>query len=236
MSTTRRMHSPALIVFAKVPQPGRVKTRLTPPLTPDEATTLYDAFLRDSLDAYADPDAFGLGEPVAVRLYLAGTEAVPDGLVPDGVTVHRQQGEGLGARMLRAFVETFAAGHERIVIIGTDHPTLPLAFVGEAFRTLKRLFTVALGPSADGGYYLLGLNELIPTLFGMEYSHDAVFADTLARSTAAGAEPVVLPPWYDVDDADSLRRLVDEWRDEVAVGHRTADALEALLEAHPDLG
>ncbi|MFN3597223.1 MAG: TIGR04282 family arsenosugar biosynthesis glycosyltransferase [Rubricoccaceae bacterium] len=225
---------PALIVFAKVPRPGRVKTRLVPPLTAEEAADLYDAFLRDALGAYAIPGAFG--RDVAVRLYLGTDEAVPDGLVPAGVSVHRQHGEGLGARMLRAFVETFAAGHDAAVVIGTDHPALPLAFVGEAFRALEVPLAAVLGPAADGGYYLLGLSEVAPALFAMEYSHARVLEDTLARAFAAGLQPVLLPEHEDVDDAGALRKLVRAVeRGEAAVGARTAAALAALRRAHPAL-
>jgi uncharacterized protein len=231
-----RIGPAALVVFAKVPEAGAVKTRLVPPLSPAEATALYDAFLRDALDAFAAPEAFE--EAVAVRLYLAGDEAPPPGLAPDGVSVHRQRGNGLGARMEQAFVGTFAAGYGRVVIVGTDHPTLPLAFLAEAFRALDAPRTAVLGPSDDGGYYALGLNDLpagSAGLFAMRYSHGAVFDDTLGRIVGAGLRPVVLPPWYDVDDADGLRRLVGEWRDGAAVPARTAATLRVLLDAYPAL-
>lgn len=225
----------ALIVFAKAPVAGQVKTRLSPPLSQEDAARLYEAFLGDALEAYAADDAFGLEESVALRLYLAGAESPRStaGFAPGSITTHRQKGEGLGPRMLRAFVETFAAGFERIVIIGTDHPTLPSAFVGEAFRALSEPFTVAIGPSTDGGYYLLGLNELYAPLFEMEYSHGSVFEETLERTIKEGAHPVVLPEWYDVDDMGSLQRLVREWRDGTPIPQRTESVLRYLLEAYP---
>ena len=228
----------ALVVFAKRPEPGHVKTRLVPPLTEAEAAALYDAFLRDGLARYAAPGAFGeaTGEAVAVRLYLAGEGALPDDVVPAGVTVHAQRGDGLGARMQRAFLETFADGFGRVAVVGTDHPTLPLAFLGEAFRALEAPRTAVLGPSDDGGYYALGLNDLpadAPGLFAMRYSHAGVFDETLARLLGAGLRPVVLPPWYDVDDAADLRRLLADWRAGADVPPRTANSLKALLEAHP---
>lgn len=218
----------ALIVFAKVPVPGRVKTRLTPPLTAVQAAALYDSFLRDALHLYRSPAVFG--QEVAVRLYLGGDTPPPDGLVPEGISVHPQRGGSLGARMRRAFIETFASGYERIVIIGTDHPTLPTEFVAAAFDALSDPLTAVLGPSEDGGYYLLGLNELYPALFDMDYSHSQVFADTLDRAADLGANTVVLPSWYDVDDEASLRRLVAEWQDGAPVPTRTAASLEALFD------
>ena len=217
---------PALVVFAKVPEPGRVKTRLCPPLSPDEAAALYDAFLRDALDRYAALGA-APGGP-AVRLYLGGAAREPEGLVPDGVSVHPQRGRGLGERMLRAFVETFAAGHGRAVVVGTDHPTLPDAFFALAFEALDDPMTAVLGPSDDGGYYLLGLNEVTADLFDMDYSHPAVFDDTLDRVMDNDLTPVVLPAHYDVDDGAALDRLVAEWRGGAAVGPRTARVLQTL--------
>ena len=251
------MSRPALLVFAKVPEPGRVKTRLCPPLTPGQAAALYDAFLRDALDRYAalataaaDPVAAASGgggaaraggppatpgpgdalAGLAVRLHLAGAAVVPDGLVPTGVEVWPQRGDGLGERMLRAFVQAFAAGHDRVVVVGTDHPTLPLDFFGLAFDALADPLTAVLGPSDDGGYYLLGLNDVAPDLFDMDYSHPGVFADTLDRVMELDMTPVVLPAHYDVDDAGSLGRLAAEWRAGADVGARTSAMLRTLTE------
>ncbi|MGI9174452.1 MAG: TIGR04282 family arsenosugar biosynthesis glycosyltransferase [Rhodothermales bacterium] len=191
-----------LIVFAKAPVPGHVKTRLTSVLTEEEAARLYAAFLRDALDQYT---ALGMD----VRLYWGSPpDAVPDDLAPADVQAFEQQGEGLGARMQRAFLETFAAGYERVIIIGTDHPTLPSAFIEQAFAALQEPLAVTIGPSEDGGYYLLGMNEFYPQLFAdMEYSHADVFRETLARAGGTSAALTVLPPWYDVDTPDALRRL-----------------------------
>ena len=229
------MSRPALLVFAKVPQPGRVKTRLCPPLTPGQAADLYDAFLRDALDRYAAlaapaSESAGMAvEGVAVRLHLDGAARVPD-WVPDGVEVLPQRGADLGERMMRAFVQAFAAGHDRAVVIGTDHPTLPDAFLGLAFDALDDPLTAVLGPSDDGGYYLLGLNDVAPDLFDMDYSHPDVFADTLDRVMELDMTPVVLPGHYDVDDGPALARLAAEWRAGAHVGVRTALMLRSLTE------
>ena len=130
--------------------------------------------------------------------------------------------------MLRAFVETFAAGHDRAAVVGTDHPTLPLGFLDLALDALRDPLTAVLGPSADGGYYLLGLNEVAPDLFDMAYSHGTVFEDTLERVMEADLTPVVLPEHYDVDDAADLARLEAEWRAGADVGARTAALLQTL--------
>ncbi|MEP0545310.1 MAG: TIGR04282 family arsenosugar biosynthesis glycosyltransferase [Rhodothermales bacterium] len=221
---------PALIVFAKVPEPGTVKTRLTSLLTEAEAARLYDAFLRDALDAYR-----GLG--VAVRLYLGPSiHAAPEGLVPGGVSLHAQRGDGLGERMLNAFVETFVAGHDRAVVIGTDHPTLPLAFVAQAFEELASPFATVIGPSDDGGYYLLGMNEVYPQLFeGMDYSHPDVFADTLQRAHTTPAAISILPTWYDVDTPAALERLAADLDREPGGASKTREVMAELREKYERL-
>ncbi len=132
-----------------------------------------------------------------------------------------------------ALTETLAAGFSRAAVIGTDHPTLPLATIAEALDALAAPGTVAIGPSDDGGFYLLGLDRPRPALFdGMTYSHGQVFEHTRARAVASGAHLYALAPWYDVDDAGSLARLVAEWQSGAAVGPRTSEALGRL--ALPD--
>lgn len=222
---------PALIVFGKIPRPGHVKRRLTQLLSPEDAATLYEAFLRDALDAYLDEDVFG--EEVAIRLYL---DAEPfEGLVPPGIAVHRQKGSGLGERMGNAFAETFRQGHTTCVIVGTDLPTLPIQFVQSAFDMLRLPMSAVIGPARDGGYYLLGLNELSSWIFDMDYSHEDVFSETLERLQECDLTPVILPEYDDVDTPQQLKRLVASWKNGEPVGRRTANALDSLTERYNDL-
>ena len=222
--------SSALIVFAKQPEPGAVKTRLTVTLTPEEAARLYEAFLRDALNQYQALD-------VDVRLYFSPpVESIPEDLIPEGVSLHEQQGPGLGARMKIAFVESFAEGYEKLVIIGTDHPTLPTAFIEQAFEALEQPFSICIGPSDDGGYYLLGMNDFYPEVFhDMRYSHADVFEQTLERAGRTAAHLTLLPPWYDVDTPDTLRRLVIDLKDSALVAPHTRRVVAALLAAYPAL-
>lgn len=193
----------ALIVFAKVPRPGEVKTRLTPLLSQADAARVYTAFLRDGLRLYERLD-------VDIRLYVA--PPVPSGEfpgIPTGVTVYEQTGPDLGARMQAAFRETFQDGIDSAAIVGTDHPTLPLEFVERAFRALETPNSICVGPSEDGGFYLLGMSTFYPRLFeGMTYSHDRVLTETLARVEVTEARLTLLPQWYDVDTPDDLRRMI----------------------------
>jgi rSAM/selenodomain-associated transferase 1 len=212
-----------LLVFAKVPRPGHVKTRLTPVLTPEEAARLYEAFLADALSLYGTLD-------VAVHLHLA--PPLPDdrpSWLPDGFPVYPQAGEGLGERMHRAFANALADGYDRAAVVGTDHPTLPAAFVRQSFSALAAPRSVCIGPSADGGFYLLGMTDLYPQLFeGMSYSHEHVFSDTLARLGTTDAQLTVLPRWYDVDTPAALSRLVDDLADSAVPAPRTRAVVRDL--------
>ena len=201
--STRHRADTVLMVFAKVPVPGRVKTRLTTLLSAEDAARVYTAFLKDALIQYQT-----LG--VDVHLFLAPSDVpVPEGIVPEDVTIHEQAGQGLGQRMSNAFKQTFSQGYQRIVIIGTDHPTLPSEYIQQAFDALARPEMVVIGPSEDGGYYLLGMNSFRPELFqDMHYSHDSVYQQTLARINTITVQCLSLPVWFDVDTPDELRRLI----------------------------
>ncbi|MFB6230052.1 MAG: TIGR04282 family arsenosugar biosynthesis glycosyltransferase [Salinibacter sp.] len=198
----------ALLLFAKAPRPGAVKTRLTPVLSPAEAARLYTAFLRDTLRRVVRLDA-------DVRLYLA-PPLPDDGIdgVPTGVNVHVQQGSSLGARMAQAFRETLGDGGERVLLMGSDHPTLPLSFVRQGFQALVDDRSLCVGPAEDGGFYLLGMNNFYPQLFAdMSYSHSQVLSDTLARVGRTDAHATVLPRWYDVDTPQDLARMCADLSD-----------------------
>jgi rSAM/selenodomain-associated transferase 1 len=226
--------APALIVFAKAPAAGQVKTRLTELLTEAEAARLYEAFLEDTLARQA---AFAERHGAALRLYHAGPDW-PERLTPERADLHRQRGEELGARMAAAFRDTFAAGADAALIVGTDGPTLPPSFLDEALDALERdTDAVCIGPSADGGYYLLGMRRPCPPLFeDMTYSHGSVFDDTLARVAEAGRAPAVLPKWYDVDRPADLHRLAAELSDDAhAPAPHTRRRVQALAEKYPAL-
>lgn len=214
----------ALLIFAKVPRPGAVKTRLTPVLTPSEAARLYTAFLRDTLRQSQRLSG------VAVRLYLA--PPLPDqeiAGVPTEVSLHEQKGDGLGNRMKRAFREAFQDGYERALVMGSDHPTLPLSFLRQADRALRVPQSICVGPTEDGGFYLLGMSAFYPQLFDdMTYSHSRVFSDTLARAEQTEARLTVLPQWYDVDrpaDLDRMMSDLEEGDADVPNTRRIADRL-----------
>ena len=219
------MNDDAIIVFAKNPTPGKVKTRLAPELGLEAAADLYGALLIDTMVRCSRLDA-------AVRLYLSPTtEPISTTVEPFDKKRLRQRGSSLGPRMKHAFEDTFDDGYRPVVIIGSDHPTLPLSIIEQAFTELRRPDTVVIGPSRDGGYYLLGLSEPSSVLFdGMKYSHRKVFIQTVARARSAGLKVVTLKPWYDIDTAEDVRRLaIDLSVEETACPNTRRWLLEAGL-------
>ncbi len=168
-------------------------------ITPQEAADLYRAFLTDSLHQYTSLC-------VSVRLYMS--DDAPPYVPIYGATLHQQHGKGLGERMRNAFHETQAAGYKQIVIIGTDHPTLPTKFIQDAYDSLANPPSLCIGPTDDGGYYLLGMNPMIRGLFdGIVFSQPNVYRHTLDRAHQMEANVVQLPKWYDIDTPDDLVRM-----------------------------
>lgn len=194
----------ALIVFAKRPAPGRVKTRLSPPLSPEEAAGLYRCMLLDILAKAATLAG------VEKHVYYEPDEAAAAFFAETAPTMARapQEGNDLGERMANAFAELFAAGYGRVAIIGTDLPDLPMGYIEEAFRRLESgEIDAVFGPSEDGGYYLLAMRELRGELFrDVPWSSGEVLEKSLAMAEAAGVRVSLLPVWHDVDTADDLNR------------------------------
>ena len=181
-----------------------MKTRLIGELTPAEAATLHFAFLEDLLDRLRK-GSFDL----RIAWALDPGEPVPAETFP-GIPGVRQEGEGLGERLFNT-LEAAAAEVPSVVALGSDHPTLPLAVVHDAFERLEKgTADVVLGPATDGGYYLIGLRAaaVVPRLFdGIAWSTDRVLPETLARCEELGLRVELLPEASDVDTPDDLRRL-----------------------------
>ena len=204
------MRAKALAVMAKAPAAGRVKTRLQPALDGDQAARLAKALLIDQLNHLCHVDSADL------YLAFAPEEALPlmQELAPPVFTLFAQCGEDLGARMQAVFERLFFAGHQSVVLIGGDMAAVPLHFFNQAYRFLEsRQHAVVLGPSRDGGYYLVGCNQPTPELFsGMSWSHDGVLAQTLAKLERLKIAHDLLPQWFDVDtpaDVGALRAELD---------------------------
>ncbi len=193
-----------LIVLAKAPVSGAVKTRLCPPLRPWEAARVAEAFLLDALEQYASLK-------VDVRLCLAGAWTYGNESLC-GASIFRQGEGSLGERLSHACRESEAHGYRKLIVIGADHPTLPTAWVAEAIERLEAPGAAVIGPTTDGGFYLLGMHPYAPVAFAGEFSHAGVFEETYARLAQEWKPVHVLQPWYDVDSAADLERLRHDLR------------------------
>ncbi len=195
----------ALIVIAKRPAAGHTKTRLTPPLTPAQAAELYESFLLDTLDlARAVPNVTRL-------IYYAPPDAAPyfADLAPDFLLTP-QAGVDLGERLDHVLTRCLRAGFQRVVVMDSDSPTLPPAYVAQAFHDLAN-HEVVLGPCSDGGYYLIGLTQPQPRLLReVQMSQPHVLRDTLALAEQVQLRVALLPAWYDVDTVQELAQLQTE--------------------------
>ena len=193
-------------VVAKAPLPGTSKTRLCPPLRLDEAAALAAAFLLDTVAMVRRAGAV----PRAI-CRDAGEQALLRRLFGRAARVSVQAGQGLGAALESAFCAGFGDGFRAVGVIGADTPTLPSAVIRRAFAAVAGGADVALGPSDDGGYYLLVARDLYGGLFrDMAWSTATVAEETLARCRALGLRAQVLAGWYDIDDAAALGRLEAE--------------------------
>jgi uncharacterized protein len=191
--------------MAKAPIPGAVKTRLVPFLSIDEAAELSRALLVDQMEhlrALLTADLYLVFRPSQAGAMMRQLAPLPFELF--------SQTEGdLGARMEHAFATLFAKGHKKIILIGGDLPPVPLAYFVEAFEFLSGAEPrVVLGPSRDGGYYLVGLNRRLPEIFqNMTWSHDRVLAQTVAKLASLEIPVHQLPLGFDVDTPDDVERL-----------------------------
>jgi hypothetical protein len=195
-----------LIIFAKKPAAGQVKTRLCPPLSLEAAAELYQAFLEDVLEAAGSLPGLAL----ALAYSPEGAAPFFRVLAPPAARLFHQAGAGLGERMHRAFEWAFAAGFESVLLRGADTPDLPCEVILEGKAALETgRAQVVLGPSRDGGYYLVGLTCPQPKLFqGLAWSIPTVLEETLARARALGLAVHLLPAWGDIDTPADLEAFL----------------------------
>lgn len=208
-----------IAVMAKASIPARAKTRLVPPLTFEEAAKFNTAFLQDVATNIAA--AHGQGRGVAVQGYMAyGPAGASDFFADILPSTNRFEAwhPNFGDCLYAAIERLLADGHTGAVVLNSDSPTLPTALLVEAVQVLARPGDRAvLGPSTDGGYYLLGLKAAHRRLFDdIAWSTDVVAQQTLERAAEIGLDVHTLPAWYDVDDASSLRLLNTELCDGVS--------------------
>jgi uncharacterized protein len=227
----------ALIIFAKAPIPGQVKTRLCPPLTADEAATLHGSFVLDTLERskaaiakFKLPlDRYLACAPAAGHVFFKILEE------RHGVTLIDQIGDDLGARMHHSFASLFSKGYQRVLLIGTDVPSLPLDNYSHALALLNS-HELVLGPALDGGYVLIGLKRPAPDLFaGIPWSTDRVLAFTQEKAARLGLTTALLPAWRDVDTIEDVQALIEasvldakQPKKDQVFSSRTAGALQLI--------
>ncbi len=224
------MSRPLVVLFAKRPEPGRVKTRLCPPLTPDEAASLYGAMLDDVFDRFGrhrGGAALGVAyDPPESRPWFEERS-------PRDAKLFLQRGATLAERMSHLFSDAFWEGWGPVAIVGTDLPTLPAEHVESLISLLSGEAPPdgVLGLDRDGGYWGLSLRSPQPALFdSLATSTGSVALDTLTRAEAAGLRLARAATWADVDTIDDVAALARQAQDpDVAVSiPRTARQLARL--------
>jgi len=195
----------ALAVMTKAPRPGRVKTRLVPPLTPNEAATLNACFLRDTTAAISSAIVSGrlLGRKAGgVAVYTpVGWEGAYADILPPDFDLVPQRGRSFGERLWFAAEDLFKCGFGGVCLIDSDSPTVPAATFAQAVEILRSSGEhIVLGPSDDGGYYLIGLKKPRREMFErIDWSTERVLEQTKARAKEIGLAVKLLPMCYDVD-------------------------------------
>ncbi len=195
-----------LVIFVKEPVPGKVKTRLVPPLTPEKAADLYRVWARE---IYTKASLLQ-NVQVSIAYEPLGENRAPDWLGDgEAVSYFLQKGADIGERMRRAFEKSFKEGFDSVVLVGSDSPGLPLENIQQAFDHLLAKDLI-LGPTLDGGYYLIGLKNKFPEgLFdGVEWSTEKVLNQTLANAKNLNLHLSLLPKYFDIDRPEDLARYL----------------------------
>lgn len=192
----------AVVIMAKAPVPNEVKTRLIPPLEPEEASILYHSFLLDKIEQVKSIDAHR-----CVAYTPQTSESFFMSIVPPGFSLINQAGENLGERLAGVSKRLFEEGAEKVVMLDSDTPNLPIDRIREALSRLDEV-DVVLGPCEDGGYYLIGMRSWVPELFsGIPWSTSEVAKLTFKKAKSLDLSVFLLDKWYDVDTVIDLKRL-----------------------------
>lgn len=219
----------ALVLMAKAPRAGEVKTRLIGALTTEQANELYISFLSDT---------FALMEAVwdereTLSLVLCytpeGAEEAFESVEREGSMMLAQRGADLGERLSNCFADLVESDFESVIVIGADSPTLPAKFLVEALERLNNENDIVIGPAEDGGYYLIGMKKPHQRIFAeIPWSTSGVMAATRERAREAGLNLIELSVWYDVDTPEELERLEQDLNSKKATARFTQTFLKKL--------
>lgn len=203
------MQAIAIGIFCKTPTPGLSKTRLSPPLQPDECAAISACFIRDLAATIAEVAGDGSAAGYAVYTPL-GSERALRTLLPPGFRLLPQCEGDFGVRLMTATSDLLRT-HAGAIMVNADSPTLPASILSAAVSATQSGNAVVLSPALDGGYTLIGVSDVHPRLYeDIPWSTAAVFGRTLERAAEIHLPVVTVPGWYDVDDADSLATLEAE--------------------------
>jgi len=209
--------------MAKAPVAGRAKTRLIPRLGTEHAAMLYQQMLLDTIELVVET-LDGSGAISLVCPTITDRMALRQ-IVAAGIQVVADETGTLMGGLAYALDNHIAQGYEQVILLDGDSPTLPAPYMRLAFDALDAA-DVVLGPTIDGGYYLIGARQSQPALFQWEHLDSAtICAQTQARAEALGLRVDVLPSWFDVDTSEDLDRLVDDLRSRADSAPRTRDFL-----------
>lgn len=194
---------PVLVIMAKEPQIGDTKTRLSPPLTPDQATALYRALLQDTIALGSSLHGIDLAvavTPPEAADYFERMTPSPTRLLP-------VRCRDIGDCLTRVYARLFDIGYSKVLAFNADGPSLPPEYIHRAVDHLEEA-DVVFGPAEDGGYYLVGAKKPCPQIFtGIAWSTSRVLSQSLAKCKQLHLKTALLPTWYDVDTAQDLERI-----------------------------
>lgn len=203
MNAAGPVRDSALLILVKYPEAGAVKTRLSPLFSPEDAACLARAMAEDLIEKHRKADDYD------VIVCCAPPERYDDvrSWLGDGVALERQEGNDLGARQHNALKSAFEAGYRKAAVMGSDVPLVTIEDVTEAFGLLEDV-DVVIGPSDDGGYYLLGAKAPHESIFsGISWGDGSVFGETTGRVAEAGLEYRIAASRYDIDSSEDAERL-----------------------------
>ncbi len=214
-----------ILFFMKYPEPGEVKTRLATTIGQDKAAELYGHFV---LDLLAKLESTQLS--FAICFYPEQKKELLMEWLGEGYEYIPQKGADLGERMAAAFLDAFAGGHRRVILMGSDFPDLPRSFLEDALAALNT-HDIVIGPAMDGGYYLIGFRKetFIQEAFeGMDWSTEGIFRQTLSILKAHRRRVYVLPVWNDIDTIEDVRQLIERAGDSGFDTSKTMSLLSRL--------
>jgi len=197
------MNDTVCVIMAKQPQAGRAKTRLSPPLTLEQATVFYEALLQDVITLVASQP----GMELAMAISPPDARSFFNKITPPDTLLLPTEGPDIGICLSQVFHTFLGMGWRKVIALNADSPSLPPAYLQQSVKLLDE-YDVVLGPALDGGYYLVGMQHPYLGIFqDILWSTDQVLTQTLERATTLKLRVGLTPEWYDVDTADDLVRL-----------------------------